>query len=80
MCDIYFHLCGCICVYGDIVVCHAALANLSPPSPVSLPSSYEQYGWTALILASLKGQVDVVKHLLDNGASVDIQDKVRDVG
>ena len=67
-------------MYGDIVVCHPALANLSPPSPVSLPSSYEQDGETALMKASCRGKVGVVRRLLYIGASVDIQNKVRDVG
>ena len=35
-----------------------------------------QHGWSALILASQKEQVDVVDTLLQRGASVDLQNTV----
>ena len=36
-----------------------------------------QYGYTALMWASLEGRVECVKLLLDKGASADLLDKVR---
>ena len=35
-----------------------------------------QNGWTALIGAALKGQTDVCKYLIDQGADVNIQSEV----
>ena len=39
--------------------------------------SVPQYGWTALMEASVIGHTDVVQLLLSSGAQVDLQDKVR---
>ena len=35
-----------------------------------------QYGWTALMKASVEGHMDCVKVLWDRGAEVNMQDKV----
>ena len=38
---------------------------------------FGQDGWTALMIASYNGYVDVVNVLLPHGASVHLQDKVK---
>ena len=38
---------------------------------------FMQYGWTALIYASQRGEAGTVRVLVDRGAVVDLRDKVR---
>ena len=38
---------------------------------------FMQYGWTALIYASVAGEADTVRVLLDHGAVVDLRNNVR---
>ena len=44
---------------------------------INIYDIYTQYGNTALMVACIKDKVDVVKVLLQAGANMDIQDKVR---
>ena len=44
---------------------------------VSFGHFVSQDGWTALMLASDGGHIDIVQQLLSSGAKVDLQNKVR---
>jgi len=44
-----------------------------------LPILFLQMGFTALIIAAARNRSDLCQLLLDNGAQIDIKDKVIDV-